>query len=124
MTMDERPAVWIGHTVMGVPDPHASAVFFSKLGMRPIEEGDGIAILELRGGTHLLLLKTDNAIAPDAEAPFDLMVEDVDAAHKQYSESGLAPSEIQTAPFHRRFTLTEPGGHQVTINSSHVEGPV
>ena len=92
--------------------------------MRKVEEGDGIAILELRGGTHLLLLKTDQPIAVDVQAPFDLMVEDVDAARKQCVERGLDPSEIKDVPFHRQFTLTEPGGHQVTINSSHVEGPV
>ena len=122
--MDERPPIWIGHTMMGVPDPGASAAFFAQLGMRLLQQHEGIAILELRGGTHLLLLKTDQPIERGAEAPFDLMVEDVDAAQKQCAASGLAPSEIVKSPYHRCFTIVEPGGHEVTINSTHVEGPV
>ncbi len=122
MSANERPDVWIGHVTLPATDIAGSRDCLLKLGCRPIEEGDGIAILELRGGTHLLLLRSDTPIPAGAKAPFDLMVDDVDAAHKKCSELGLDPSEIVAAPFHRCFSVTEPSGHEITINSSHVSG--
>lgn len=120
---DERPPVWIGHVALGVPDPAASGAFLERLGMRPVERGDGIAILELRGGTHLLLLRSDAAPEPGTAAPFDLMVDDLEASRDELEARGLAPSAVQRSPFHHFFTVTEPGGHEITVNSSHVVGP-
>ena len=94
------------------------------LGMRGLQETDGIAILELRGGTHLLLRRSDAPIEKGAKAPFDLMVDDVDAAWKEYEQASLSPSEISEKGFHRYFIVTEPGGHEITVNSTHVEGVV
>lgn len=94
------------------------------LGMRGLQETDGIAILELRGGTHLLLQRSDAPIEKGAKAPFDLMVDDVDAAWKEYEQASLSPSEIREKSFHRYFIVTEPGGHEITVNSTHVEGVV
>lgn len=119
---DERPAVWVGHVALPVVDVAASRDCLVKLGCRLVEQGDGIAILELRGGTHLLLLRSDEPVPPGAPAPFDLMVDDVDAARKRCAELGLEPSEVQSVPYHRCFTLTEPSGHEITINSTHVSG--
>ncbi len=121
---DPRPAVWVGHTVMGVPDVAKTVEFMIRLGTRLVEQGPGIGILELRGGTHLLLMRSEDPVPSDATAPFDLMVEDVDAAHAEYKAAGLAPSAIEAGPHHRAFTVTAPSGHRVTINSSHVIGPV
>jgi hypothetical protein len=93
-----------------------------KLGCRPIADLDGISILELRGGTHLILRQTESAIPAGARAPFDLMVDDIDAFHKRCSELGLSPSEVGDVPFHRAFTILEPAGHEITINSTHASG--
>ena len=117
---DDRPAVWIGHVTLPTTDVRKSQECLLKLGCRLLEQAEQIAILELRGGTHLLLLKSDDSVPSGAKAPFDLMVEDVDLAHRECTELGLSPSEIKDIPFHRAFTIVEPAGHEITINSTHV----
>ena len=118
---EARPSVWIGHMVMPVADVAASKAFCMELGMRDVlPDATEIGILELRGGTHLILSSAETPVEPEAGAPFDLMVEDVDAAHADYSAKDLQPSAIQDGRIHRSFTVTEPGGHVITVNSTHV----
>jgi rhodanese-related sulfurtransferase/catechol 2,3-dioxygenase-like lactoylglutathione lyase family enzyme len=119
---DERPPVWIGHALLAVPDVAASKAFFERVGLRLVEANERVAILELRGGTHLILVPADKSTKAHARAPFDLMVDDVDAAHAALTAAGLAPSALVDGDIHRSFTVTEPGGHVITINSSHVGG--
>ena len=115
---DERPRVWVGHVTLPTPDLPATREFMVQLGMRPIAQGEDFAVLELRGGTHLVLLPSTEAAS--GAAYFDLMVEDLDAVHAQLRAVGLAPSEIQPGGIHRSFTVSSPSGHSVTFNSSHV----
>lgn len=119
---DGRPLVWVGHAILEVPDVEKSYDWFQRLGMRPLSQpGDHVGILELRGGTHLVLTPGGGRVAA-TPAPFDLMVEDLDAAHATFAEEGLDPSRINEDGFHRSFTLIAPSGHEVTINSNHVSG--
>ncbi len=118
---DERPPMWIGHVSLGVSDVAASASFFAKLGLRLVGNFDRVSIFELRGGTHLIILPADKP-AQGREAPFDLMVDDIDATHAMLTTDGLAPSAIEDGDIHRSFTVTEPGGHSITVNSTHVTG--
>ena len=121
----ERPPVWVGHVILGAIDIARSNDYFVKLGMRQIVSGDGFAVLELRGGTHLVLTNLDESPAEGSRAAFDIMVEDVDAAWKRYHELGFEPSEIEDGDIHRSFTLRDPSGYVLMVNSSHVsEFPV
>src|SRR5262249_11999172 len=104
-----------------VPDVGTSREFFARLGMRDLGEDGPVAILELRGGTHLILVPGD-APKDDADAPFDLMVDDLDEVHRRFSDDGLNPTGIAEGPFHRYFRLEAPSGHLVTVNSSHASG--
>jgi hypothetical protein len=89
--------------------------------MREIEENAHVAVLELRGGTHLVLVPGE----PKAgDAPFDLMVEDLEATHRDWSERGIAVGPIKRGRIHDAFEATDPDGYRVTVNSSHVSGPV
>ncbi len=115
---DSRPPVWVGHVSMATSDLAESQAFMERLGMRPMFRNESVAIFELRGGTHLVLVADENARAGDA--PFDLMVEDLDATHAEYAERGLAPSPIERGRIHASFTVTEPGGGRITVNSTHV----
>ena len=115
---DPRPPVWVGHislTTSCLPESHD---FMVSLGMRSIVKGDGFAVLELRAGTHLVLSEREE-IEP-APAPFDLMVDDLDATHSRLAKLGLSPSEVSEGRIHRSFTVRDPSGHIVTFNSSHV----
>ncbi len=115
---DPRPPVWVGHISLSTDHLDESHEFMKKLGMRSIVQSENVAVLELRAGTHLVLLRQDE-ITP-GPAPFDLMVEDLVATHRQLSEMGLAPSEISEGRIHRSFTVREPSGHTITFNSTHV----
>jgi catechol 2,3-dioxygenase-like lactoylglutathione lyase family enzyme len=120
--MERRPPVWIGHAVLAVSDVDRSADFWRGLGMREVERNAQVAVLELRGGTHLVLVP--GAAPADADAPFDLMVDDLDATHAQSEKRGLDPSPIERGRIHATFTVRDPDGYRVTINSSHVVGDV
>ena len=116
---DSRPPVAVGHVFLEVSDVGRAAQFFVGRGLRPIDEGEDFAVLELRGGTHLLLSRTRKKIKPNAEAPFDLMVDDIDAAREDCKNAGLRPSRLRRSHFHRSFTVAGPDGHVFTITSSH-----
>jgi catechol 2,3-dioxygenase-like lactoylglutathione lyase family enzyme len=120
--MDGRPPVWIGHAVLSVTDLPRSADFWRDIGMREVERNDDVAVLELRGGTHLLLLP--GTPPRDADAPFDLMVDDLEATHAEWEARGLDPSPIEQGRIHASFSLRDPNGYRVRVNSSHVVGDV
>jgi catechol 2,3-dioxygenase-like lactoylglutathione lyase family enzyme len=120
--VDGRPSVWIGHAVLTVGDVDRSADYWQRLGMREVERNNHVAVLELRGGTHLVLVP--GTPADDAEVPFDLMVEDLDEAHAEWKARGLDPSPIERGRIHAAFTMRDPDGYRVTVNSSHVVGEV
>jgi catechol 2,3-dioxygenase-like lactoylglutathione lyase family enzyme len=120
--VEGRPSVWIGHAVLTVGDVDRSAEYWRRLGMREVERNDHVAVLELRGGTHLVLVP--GTPADDAEVPFDLMVEDLDEVHAEWKARGLDPSPIERGRIHAAFTMRDPDGYRVTVNSSHVVGEV
>ena len=115
---ESRPPVWVGHVSMATSTLTESQTFMEQIGMRPMFRNESVAIFELRGGTHLVLVADENARAGDA--PFDLMVEDLDETHADFAERGLSPSPIERGRIHASFTVTEPGGGRITVNSTHV----
>ena len=119
---DPRPPIWIGHVVLETDRLEESARFMRTIGMRPIHPGADVAIFELRGGTHLILVKKTEVVPGDA--PFDLMVEDLHATHQRFVALGLAPSPIEAMPTidHELFRVREPAGHRITFFSNHVSG--
>jgi len=120
---DLRPPVWIGHVTMQTDRLGETSEFMQKLGMRSIVQRKEVAVLELRGGTHLVLIAKPQITA--GAASFDLMVEDLHAAHAKFVELGLNPTPIERiSPEHEGFKLTEPAGHTITFYSNHVSGPV
>lgn len=121
-TTDPRPAVWTGHLVVTGKDPTASASFYEDIGMRKVAILEEVAIFELRGGTHLVVRKDPNP--EPGPASWDLMVEDIAATHADWTGKGLTVSPIEKGPIHEAFTVTDPDGNTIEVNSSHVVGPV
>lgn len=118
---DLRPPVWVGHVLLETDRLGETAEFMRKLGMRPVVQRPEVAVLELRGGTHLVLLAKQEVNA--GNAPFDLMVDDLSETHKRFTELGLAPTAIgRVSPDHEGFTVKEPAGHVITFYSDHVSG--
>jgi catechol 2,3-dioxygenase-like lactoylglutathione lyase family enzyme len=118
-----RPTVWTGHLVLHGTDAERSAAFYEQLGMRTVVVMPPFAIMELRGGTHLVI-RTSLDHAP-AAAPFDLMVEDLPAARAAWRGAGIAVSEVRRdeLDIHDVFTVTDPDGNTIVVNDSHVVGP-
>ena len=58
--VDQRPPVWIGHMFLPTTDLEKTATYMRKLGMRDIVQSESIVVLEMRGGTHLLLEPTND----------------------------------------------------------------
>ena len=69
----------VAHLVFKVADLKSSCQFYSNLGIPPFFIDEEVAIIELRGGTHLLLLEFD-----------------------QLAVEGVAQS--LTGQFHKRFS--------------------
>ncbi len=121
-TESDLPSAWVGHVVQPASDPKQTLDFYVGLGLRAVHEADGIGIVELRGGTHIVF----TAGAPEAGsgAPFDLMVADLDAARSAWRDAGAEVSSVTEGTVHRSFTLTDPDGVVVNVSDSHVIGAV
>ena len=119
---DLRPPLWIGHVVLETDRLEESARFMQTVGMRAVHHGSEVAIFELRGGTHLILIAKSGIVPRDAS--FDLMVEDLRATHQRFTSLGLAPSPIEAMPSvdHEFFRVREPAGHLITFYSNHSSG--
>lgn len=120
-----RPAVGVAHVVLETTCMAQSARFMRLIGMRPISDGPDVSVYEMRGATHLILMRKKSLQAnPANSAPFDLMVDDLRATHQRFTELGLHPSPIEARPAisHDVFTVREPAGHLLTFFSSHASG--
>ena len=108
--------------MLRVTDVERSAAFWRDVGMREVGRDENVAVLELRGGTHLVILAGPSEAG--TEAPFDLMVDDLEATHADWANRGFEPSPIEPGRIHSVFTVRDPDGYIVTVNSSHVMGEV
>ena len=121
-TTDQRPPVAVGHVRLNVTDIGAAARWLETVGLRPIVTLDELAVLELRGGTHVVVRQAEEPPPPGTGAPFDLMVDDIDATHRKYAQEGLSPSPIRRGRIHDSFDVAGPDGWAFTVNSSHASG--
>jgi catechol 2,3-dioxygenase-like lactoylglutathione lyase family enzyme len=128
----------VAHLVFKVADLKSSCQFYSKLGIPPFFTDEEAAIIELRGGTHLILLSVDSMAGEDiAESltgqfhkrfseQFDLMLEGkgLDELKKYRVElisRGIAAGEIPDETFfgHHLFCIKDPDDNGITIYTSH-----
>lgn len=116
---DRRPPVAIGHVRIETHEVPETIDFFQKLGLRHIFRNERFGVLELRGGTHLVVSKRDKPVRKGTAAPFDIMVDDIDEAHTRYGKKGFDPSDITSGSIHSSFFIRSPSGHKLKINSSH-----
>ena len=119
MSEDGRPRLAVGHVNLEVEDVGDAYDFFVNHGMRDIFRSDHFGVLELRGGTHLVLSRAKAAIEPGREAPFDLMVDDIDEARAEFSRAGVATTEITRGRIHDTFHIEGPSGYRMAVTSSH-----
>ena len=116
---DNRPPVAIGHVRIETHAVSDTIEFFKALGLRGIFRNDSFGVLELRGGTHLIVSSRDRPVRKGTPAPFDIMVDDIDAAHQKYGKKKLDPSDTTSGPIRSSFFIRIPSGHKLKITSSH-----
>ena len=121
-TIDQRPPVAVGHVRLPTTDVANAARWLVSVGLRPIFEDTSLAVLEFRGGTHVVIRKAEEPPKAGAAAPFDLMVDDIEAARRDYMANGLLPSDISRGRIHDSFHVAGPDGYDFTVNSSHAGG--
>ena len=128
----------VAHLVFKVADLRSSCDFYSNLGLPPFYIEEKVAIIELRGGTHLVLLSVDESAGEDvAESltgqfhkrfseQFDLMIKgkSLDELKKYRLElisRGIPAGEIPDETFfgHYLFCIKDPDGNGITIYTSH-----
>ena len=128
----------VAHLVFKVADLKSSCQFYSNLGIPPFFTDEETAIIELRGGTHLLLLEVDQMAGGDvAESvtgqfhkrfseQFDLMIKgkdqnDLEKYRLELISRGIAAGEIPDETFfgHHLFCIKDPDGNGITIYTSH-----
>lgn len=118
------PPIAIGHVTLRVSEVGLAADFYEAIGLRPILRREGLAILELRGGTHLVLFRAEGGTEAGPVGAFDFMVEDIEAAKSAMGRAGVkgtAISEDRLAG-HLWFEVTDPDGHVLKVFSSHTGG--
>src|ERR1700730_5195049 len=132
------PELALVHLFFKGVDLNRSCDSYSNLGLPPFYIEEKVAIIELRGGTHLILLSVDEPAGEDvAESltgqfhkrfseQFDLMIEgkSLDELKKYRSElisRGIAAGEIPDEPVfgHYLFCIKDPDGNGITIYTSH-----
>ena len=132
------PELAVAHLVFKVADLKSSCQFYSNLGLPPFAIDGKVAIVELRGGTHLLLLEVDLLAGDDlAESltgqfhkrfseRFDLMIQgkglnELKKYRLELISRGIAAGEIPDETFfgHHLFCIKDPDGNGITIYTSH-----
>ena len=129
----------VAHLVFKVADLKSSCQFYSNLGIPPFAIDEEVAIIELRGGTHLLLLEVNQLAGEDVAQSltgqfykrfserFDLMIKgkglnELKEYRSELISRGIAAKEIPDEAFygHYLFCIKDPDGNGITIYTSHV----
>ena len=103
MSTDGRPRLAVGHVSLEVEDVGDACAFFVRYGMRDIfKERQLREFSSCAGGTHLVLSRAKAPIEPGREAPFDLMVDDIDEARAEFTSAGVTATadHARTNPRH------------------------
>ena len=117
MTSNSDSAIALGHLRLPVTRLSDAVEFFEALGARADVRQDEFAVVELRDRTRLQLVQSKEKIAAKSALQFDFLVEDIDAAWRDYDAKGLKPSEILRHRIHDSFILSGPDSCEVKVNS-------
>lgn len=132
------PAATLGHFVMKVNDIDISYQFYTKLGLRPFGIFPDMAIIEVRGGTHILLFNKKDELPFSLNSShigqrgaffnerLDLMIDgksrsDLELYRATLMENGLSVDAIAQDQFfgHDYFQLDDPDGNGITVYTNH-----
>ncbi len=116
---DPRPRFGIGHMAITAAEIDTLTDFYTAIGMRLVVNMGRMSIVELRGGTHLVIQSGESGVST-----LDLIVDDIDGTRTVLEAQGASPSVIQRGNPHDRFIATDPEGNTLIVNSNHAIGAV
>lgn len=116
---DSRPGCAVGHVFMRAAEVPAAVERLVAVGVRPIVRNERFAVLELRGGTHIVVQQLEEEEGVH-ELAFDLMFEDLPRARERFVAAGFEVSEISSGKIHDGFTASAPERFSLRAVDSHV----
>ena len=117
--IDQRPRFGIGHMSFPATNVDELVNFYTTIGMRLVVNMGRAAILELRGGTHLILQES-----AEANGTLDVIVDDIDETRAVMEAAGANAGSIRRGSPHDSFVATDPQGNTLMVHSNHAMGPV
>lgn len=117
--LDRLPRFAVGHLAIEVDDVDRLTDFYTSVGLRFVVNIGRASILELRGGTHLIL-----QAGRGGQATLDVIVDDIDETHAVLQTAGADVTSIRRGNPHDRFVATDPEGNTLMVNSTHAIGLV
>lgn len=126
------------HVVLLVADVGRSIEFYGRIGLPAFLVRDDIALIELRGGTHLILARRGSAdaadmvssrigqMAPETGERFDLMLGTADKPDLETYRADLIGKGVEVGVLnaeeyfgHWYFQVRDPDGNVVSVYTSH-----
>ncbi len=117
--VDRRPRFGIGHVAITATDIDTMTNFYAAIGMRLVVNMGRMSIVELRGGTHLVIHSGEAGAAN-----LDFIVDDIDETRAVLEAEGASPSAIRRGNPHDSFIASDPEGNTLVVNSNHAIGEV
>ena len=116
----------VGHVLVLTRNAAKGVEFYRRLGLDVVGELKDLTIIELRGGTHILLSEFDleQDVAPQKN--IDLMIDsnlraDLEAYRAALVENGIEAGPISAEPRfgHYYFSVQDSDGNQLLFSTSH-----
>lgn len=115
----QLPRFAIGHVSIQASDVDSLTDFYTAVGLRLVVNMGRASILELRGGTHIIL-----QAGRGGQASLDFIVDDIDETHAVLETAGADVTPIRRGSPHDSFHATDPEGNQLAVHSTHAIGLV
>lgn len=118
-TKDQLPRFAIGHMSIAANDVDRLTTFYTDVGLRLVANMGRMSIVELRGGTHIILQSGNGG-----QANLDFIVDDIDDTHAVLQAAGAEVSVIRRGSPHGSFAAIDPEGNRLQVHSTHAIGLV
>ena len=119
ISSNELPRFAIGHLSIEANDVDKLTNFYTNVGLRLVVNMGRASILELRGGTHIIV-----RAGRGGQATLDFIVDDIDDTHAVLQTAGATVTSIRRGNPHDSFVATDPEGNELHVHSTHAIGLV